>query len=368
MTLIEERNLKGTIENCLKEHSVQLTTENKDATMYLIEVNSDLGKTQPKNAVFKDFKMTYPEADKFQTALAKKVFHSGRQRVYGVLVDKNLQFQFAFNRLFADMNHEKKIEFKELEELLLGLAQPGDIDLSINSPAINIDDFTGSDGGFGNGFGGGMDGIVLRYSLSGHKNGQKGAGVYQNINFERANLIERVKETYKDNLHTVTLGVKKKRDFFIIQTRYETSLLQDFLDTYDDVLTPFQKKIAPELIKEEKHKPIRGINPSVLDSFPKGNEYVLLLDESLQIQFAYNTKFAAYDAESQQILYANPEEILLGKSSSPFDALDEVAIKVFETAKKTFPKRSSMRRTGGGLSRGFGRGTAIKYSLTGPKE
>lgn len=306
-----ERNLVSTIEMCLQEHQVTIGQED----MYLVEFKI-------KSILHKDFMDTYSgELNEFKTKLAGKVFsHSKSKQSYGVLIDQDLRYRFAFNRKFADMDHEgKRIVFTNPEELLLGESK--EIDLSREEGPEPFDPVY-------DGFPGGS--MRIEYSLVGKKSGKKNKNI-GSATFERQSLLDRVSDYFGEK---VKIGGD---EFFVITTSYKTSSVDDLIRTYGDEMDEFKQQLAEKIYPEERI-----------------NKYDLIVSGDLQIVFAYNKEFGSMDRDTGIISYKPIEEVLLEKTGD----------KPVEKPLTSLPQR----RRRGGSGWGGGGNMSITYSLKGKKQ
>ncbi|MBT5021746.1 hypothetical protein HOK51_08480 [Candidatus Woesearchaeota archaeon] len=296
-TEIQKRNLIATLEDCLKEHQVDLKdSKGTDVVpMYLIEVNA-------KSWLLKDFLDTYKsEINDFKRKLADKILRGDNvTQKYGVLLNTNLKYSFAFNRDFADLDKNRgKIEFKDAEEYLLEKSANEDL-----SQDVEADDNTFPvDLDFDPGFRGGT-GIV--YSITGKRSGQNKPKTKKKtqkkstavVSFDKASLLNRVDKLYSKNKVKLNLSGSKIKSMILIEVKYKTSKLDDFMKTYEGDVDEFKEKIARKMLGDKKIV----------------NTYGILLTPSLQMKYAFNTAFAKYDKESESIVYTPVEEVLLGET------------------------------------------------------
>jgi hypothetical protein len=354
MTQIEKRNLTDTITECFAEHQVDLDGKDGVAYMYLIEVSRP-------GSLAEDFIDTYKgEIDEFKEGLAKKMWPEDARQKYGVLVDQDLKYVFAFNREFADLKTVspfQKIEFSDPEKLLIGDKTTDDSNKKKNylkaiwDGEMTVDEVVeeiGNDEDFLKGMKNVLEGVakdsrkrermlsstpswedmntVMRYSLTGNKGSNRQGS--REVTFERASLLDRIKEIYEKN--TVTVDGK---NYSLVEITYQTDTLTDFNRTYDGELDAFDKKLADKLFAKEKEE----------------NKYTLLLNEELQIKFAYNNIFASYNADQEGIVYKPAKELLLEMAGGK-----ELPVT------KSPPKFTPSSRPSGS--------TRMRYSLTSKKE
>ena len=198
---IEKRNLISTIHDCLKEHKVELSGKGGTVPFYLIEVGAS-------HSLFGDFVDTYSgKIDPFQRRLAKNLLGTDQKsQTYGVLVDTDLKYNFAFNRKFADLDRKnKKIKFKDVEDYLLEVSNKGVEGPHPIHPNNDID---------------GLD-TVFRYSIVGEKN-KKTRNRVGEVDFEGKSLLDRISTLYSATLGKVKIRNKEK-DFINRRISYETS-------------------------------------------------------------------------------------------------------------------------------------------------
>jgi hypothetical protein len=308
---LERRNLLSTITECLSEHTVELTGQSRVVPMYLIEVIAP-------SSLSVDFFKTYGQQDGFRTRLVENLM--GNKVVdqrYGVLLDTDLRYTFAFNRTFADIDKKKKrINFESPEEVLLRYSKGGD-DLYGKVPEVDLSNIDS-----------GGDTTLIRYSLSGRKPGQPPRQTIERVDFDQSSLIDRVKNLYERTKVNVQVD-GKVLPFFLINVEYNTNTKQDFLRTYGREVESFQERIAEELL---------GISRRV-------NNYTVLVSPQMQMQFAFNNMFASYDPKSKTVIYTPAEEVLVQAAAGKFSGGDSP--KIFQGKARK------------------GRGTRFRYSLTG---
>lgn len=314
-TEIARRNLTSTISECLKEHEVELAGEEGVVPMSLIEVSAP-------SSLFQDFVDTYNgEVDEFKRKLAKQIMgeETSTQR-YGVLVDGEMRYAFAFNRQFADIDRDaQRIAFRNVEEILLERSSGQDLS-GVEAPLEKfLPDFENDRFSLGS--------TRLKYSLTGKKGSKNDGDSKGDISFEKASLLDRVHKEYSGN--TVELGNKK---FFLVTVPYETDTFTDFMRTYEGEVDEFKVKLAKQAFGDQKRE----------------NQYAFLFDDTLRVQFAFNTTFASYDSEAKTVNYKPAEEVLLEQTQGKDLSVD--------TPKPTFMPRRLRRRPGS---------TRMKYSLVG---
>jgi hypothetical protein len=285
---IERRNLVSTIEECLKEHRVELQSSKGISPFYLIEVSV-------QNKLAADFIETYQASlDDFKIQLAEKTFSGQSQKQkYGVLINPDLQFVFAFNRAFADLNREKhKIVYKNPDEVLLGKTPIQ------QKPVSSEPTFTPkSSSEFP---------TIIKYSITGKKPGQ---GLTQGeYSQEMPSLLGRIKDFYLQS--PIFLQDTSER-LLLAQVSYETLSLVDFIRTYSGEVDTFKQKLARKAFGEKKSM----------------NDYSLLLTHDLKIKYAFNEAFASYDPKKQKVVYSPTEEILLKKTNTNTSEIDLSSVK-----------------------------------------
>jgi hypothetical protein len=286
MIELSKGNLIETVRGCLEEHRVEIGSGEKSFPFYLIE-----GRAQ--SPLFDDFKDTYPEADGFKRRLAEKLTEkSKREQVYGILVDTGMKYSFAFNRKFGDLDREnKRISFKSVEELLIGLTEAKGEDLA------EADIFEGitvqiphklSD----------IANLTLRYAVVGGKAGktQDSGDVKLGEVIGRMSMLDRILRDYSKR-EIVLRNSEAGEKFFLLNVGYETSRLDDFIKTYEPFggVDSFKMKVAEKLFGKQK------VN----------NRYGIVFDRDLRMRLAFNTAFAHYDAKRKDILYTPVEDLLL---------------------------------------------------------
>lgn len=147
-------NVLNLIVKDLSRHEVEVTLpgEKVSKKFYLIIMEA-------KTSLFEDFKETYKEeATKLHLKIAKKMFGKKEKNYnYGVLVDKDNKYQYAFNTKFADYNKKKKIiEYKSVDEI---------IENNI-VPVVDLSNFSKPSNNYTPNFSGGSSNGKIRYSLS----------------------------------------------------------------------------------------------------------------------------------------------------------------------------------------------------------
>ncbi len=319
-TEIKKRNLINTITECLKEHQVELAGTKSTVPMYLIEVSM-------QGNSYTDFKDTYnSEVDDFKKLLADKVFkNTNSDQTYGVLINTDLQYSFAFNRKFADIDKvEHKIKFKDIEELLLEMVSKQDI--SLIKPENNYPNRPNS----GN--------STIRYSISGKKDNKTNENTSnEKLNFDKASMLDRITALYSKNQIIMNTEKENYEELFLINISYNTSTINDFMNTYKGELNSFQKKLAQNIFENKK----------------TNNTYSILLSSGLQMKYAFNTDFARYDEKSKSVVYTPVEEVLLSKTKINNSDLSE-----FKPKKQYKPKPDFFKPNGP---------TTFRYSLQGGK-
>jgi hypothetical protein len=151
-----DSNVIELIRTDIKRHQVEviLPGEEKSRMLFLIEVVAKTSKVEELPLVYGE------KVSSLHLKVAEKIF--GKQEsenVYGVFVDENLKYVFAFNRDFADYNPEKRcVEYKELDDILVEKVEPRKVEpLTIPRSPRSRDRGRG-------GLGGGH--TVLKYSLT----------------------------------------------------------------------------------------------------------------------------------------------------------------------------------------------------------
>jgi hypothetical protein len=292
-TEIKKRNLINTITECLKEHQVELKGTQSTIPMYLIEVST-------QGNLYTDFRDTYNgEIDDFKKLLADKVFKNvNSNQKYGVLINTDLKYTFAFNRTFADINKtEQKIKFKDIEAVLLEMISSQDAsEITFQNNFPNSFNSPGSTG--------------VRYSISGKKGNKSNNNNNNNekVNFDKASMLDRITTLYSQNeILLNTEGNENVEKLFLVNISYDTSTIKDLMRTYKKEMNPFQKKLAENIFGTEK----------------TNNKYGVLFSSDLQIKYAFNTNFAKYDEKSKSIIYTPVEEVLLGKTKLKISDLSD---------------------------------------------
>ncbi|MBS3094148.1 hypothetical protein J4474_00640 [Candidatus Pacearchaeota archaeon] len=279
-----ERNLLPTIRECLSEHAVDLSVGEKRFPMYLIEA-------EVSSPLDKDFFDTYAIGDEFKKKIARNVLR-GRGQTYGVLVDSDLKYRFAFNRRFADFNFDDgKVVFKPAEEFLIESLDVTDLSQISNdsSNIFNCDSLSD------------LDAMTMRYALVGGRNDVPTKPLIpEHTGIDGGfSLLDRIRDSYKQKEVMITIG-ETTMPFYLVNTSYQTSLLNDFLITYGDELDGFERRIAQNSFGFE----------------PKDNEYGILFSQDLRMQFAFNNKFGFYNNRDKTIGFLPPKDILVRATAS----------------------------------------------------
>lgn len=144
------------------------------------------------------------------------------------------------------------------------------------------------------------------------------------------NVISLIKEDLRRHKVTVTLPSEQdEKSLYLILITAKTSKIKDLKKTYASRVTTTHLKIAKKVFREDETE----------------NVYGVLVDENLQMVFAFNRDFADYDSKKKAIIFKDIDDVLI----------DRIEVK----DKEAFPiPRPSSRRA---LPRGGG---AIRYSLT----
>lgn len=246
----KERNiLESTFRNLLSNHTLTIGDGTNLDEFYVIEV-------YPKTALVDDFMATYPDIEEFKSDVAKASLGKDRGRqTYGVIISKQLQYMFAFNRQFA--------EFKGFE---LAFETPEDVILSyIRDGAKTKFNFERTD-------------QAIPKDLGGR------------VSFARPSLLDRVKDYYRQ--HKVTIDGK---EYFLVEFENTSFTFNDIVGTYKKELRDdFKRKIAEAKFKKDK---------------VEQNKYGILFDEEMRMRFAFNTRFANF--REGAIVYQPLEELLL---------------------------------------------------------
>jgi hypothetical protein len=300
-----------TIADCLRDHQVEIQGSNECVPMYLIEV-----KTQ--SSVRRDFIDTFKGIDDFKKKLAEKTLSDkAEEQTYGVLISSDLKYEFAFNRKFADYDSEmKKIVFKQDEDLLLEFSKKDDFsDIEEKVPDFGI--FTPNDSISDDD----LLNTIIRYAITGKKG--DGRKVDCSADFEQKSLLDRVKNEYSKNVSEVQLGGKIQPVYFV-EISYNTNTFDDFMQLYKAETDDFEGKLARKLFDKGKQK----------------NQYVMLIDMNMQIIYAFNRKFQAYDESTKTISKTAVEEVLLEHSGS--EDLSKSIMRQTKKAATSQPKQGSM--------------------------
>jgi hypothetical protein len=229
---IERSNLLNVIGDCLDEHVVDLANNGQVAPMALIEVGIP-------GSIYADFMRTYGndersestigELDGFGARLAKAVWGDKQSdETYGVFVNPELQYDFTFNRRFADLNAGRDgLVFKSPEEVLVEAIKGSDMDVSLVEQPGEIDtshwdDYLGGDDG---------SSMEMRYALQGPKPGFRGSQ-RKNLSFQRNSLLGNILEHYTKNKSVCVRGDSGPEDMMLDHVSYKTRTFDDFMGTY----------------------------------------------------------------------------------------------------------------------------------------
>ncbi|MBT3582865.1 hypothetical protein HN510_03540, partial [Candidatus Woesearchaeota archaeon] len=292
-------NLLSLMHDQFKEHEVILTDGKKTAKFYLIEYHLSRNLIDDFESTYKPLNNTIELAERLMNTdrrnveSKKNLGHNLTEQVYGVLIDKNLQNIYAFNRQFADLSKDKtRLVFKPAKDILLDLAGP--------KPDIEseMDDYVS--------YNSESDGMSMRvrYALLSKKRSTKPQVDAEIINFGMPNLLNVIKENYeKNNRITVILDGEKngsltsslKTDAYLIKIKGESKTVDDFLETYKGQLNNFKTKTAKKIFTKKKTE----------------NEYGVILDTDLKAIWVFNTEFAVYVQSTSKLAYKDPEQILM---------------------------------------------------------
>lgn len=342
---IEEQNLIGTIENCLKEHKILLKNNDATAAFYLIEANI-------QGSIAKDIKDTYAEEmGDFKIKLINKIFgNKSEKQTYGLLVDQGLRYAYAFNRKLADIDRKNNtLKFKSLADVLTEDIKPQEPP-SINihpDPNINNDDYFHND-------------VLIRYSIIDGKSDKNNPKAF-NIRFEKPSLLDRIIASQKNKSIMVKFGENDTpRKFYALEVSYKTSTLKDFLKTYGEKLKNLETRMAEKILGFGKTE----------------NTYLVLLQdrgETLQIAYAFNKKFTEYLPKKQKIEFKDPQEFLL--ANIPQNKEKKIIADTLDKLKKAKPFKApaynprkdsyNPRKNTGYMPRG---NMLIRYAIIGKEE
>ncbi len=104
-------------------------------------------------------------------------------------------------------------------------------------------------------------------------------------------------EASKKHLVSVTLpGSDEEQILVLIETSAETSMYEDFVNTFGDSIEDVARKMA------KKHCGESSITM---------NTYGVLCDADMKPVFAFNLQFANYNPKTKLVEYYDPEEILV---------------------------------------------------------
>ncbi len=245
----KERNLlSGAFRKLLDEHKVVLTDGTNVGEFYLIEVDAD-------GTLISDFLKVYSRLGKFKQDLARKRLANDRNRqTYGVVVDEQMQYVFAFNRELGWVK-EGQIVVAEAGSFLLDYAGPTSF---FSSQVKNSDlDLTAAP-----------------------------------VRFKNISLLDRVAQEYAK--HTVQV---EGQEMILVNFNYSSPTLQDCLETYRQELTDeFKLRVATQKFGEGN----------------QSNTYGVFFDHDLRMHFVFNECFAHFNREKGELLYTSLEEVLLG--------------------------------------------------------
>jgi len=145
------------------------------------------------------------------------------------------------------------------------------------------------------------------------------------------NVLSLVVADLQNHKVTITLPEQKeKRELFLIIVKANTSLNEDFIQTF-----------APD----GDAKKFSPLHQKMIDKvFPKkktDNYFGMFVDDNLQLVFAFNVAFAEYDAKKEKVIYKNMDDLLV--EAAPV----AIAHKPFIDDDDRFPGRSSFPGGGG---------------------
>lgn len=266
---LEQRNiLESTFRNILEEHKLIVTDGTNVNEIYLIEVD-------PGTTLLADFETTFPDMKGFKLDAARKSLgkDEGKQ-TYGVAIDTDLQYVFAFNRQFAEFANNKLV-----------FTNPKDIILN------NIE-----------------HGAKKKFDFDPKTNTGEGLTVTEEaVKFTHPSLVSKIMDYYAD--HRISIDYST---YLLVEFEHKTPTLRDLEGTYKEELSKdsFKKRVA------------EGKFGDKLET----NTYGVLFDENLKMKFVFNTKFAEFEAV-EGLVYQPLEELLLDNGrkapqGSPLDSLE----------------------------------------------
>jgi len=242
----EAKNIMDTtFREILGEHELIITDGTNAGKFFLIEVDA-------RAKLFDDYKETFAKKGGLQVKVAKKVLKTDSQ-TYGVVIDQDLQYVFAFNRQFADF-HGNQLKFVDPERYVLDVVENG-VQGKRGLPKDNESDLEVTDG---------------------------------KVEFTHPSLMGRVVGKYTKERVEID-----GQNYFLVDFSYTTSFLQDLVRTYGDDVDQFKRKLAEEKFGDEK----------------KSHRYGVLFDEDLRMRFVYNKEFAEF--EDGAIVFTSLDDILV---------------------------------------------------------
>ena len=138
------------------------------------------------------------------------------------------------------------------------------------------------------------------------------------------NAISLIKEDLQRHKIAVTLPSEQdEKSLYLILITAKTSKLKDLKKTYDSKATRTHLKIAKKIFGEDETE----------------NVYGVLIDESLQMVFAFNRDFADYNSKKKEIVFKDIDDVLIDR------------IEVKDKGEFPIPRPSSGRMFPGGGGR-----------------
>ncbi|MFC1698248.1 hypothetical protein ACFL1H_07985, partial [Nanoarchaeota archaeon] len=224
-------NLIGKIEGFLKEHTVLI----QKVQFYLIEVKAE-------SEMLKDFTDTYKDdIDKFKTDLGRNIFGNKKSmQTYGVLINTDLEYVFAFNRKFADLNKNKtNILYKKPEDILLKETPNNDLSTGIEDI---VPDFVEYDD---------PESMTMRYASITGKLPKSGKD--KTITINHKSMLDRVIDSFPE---AAFKEGEVRYSGYLVDIPYKSKTLDDLKLAYPEIKKDkFKLKLAKEIFKgkEENH-------------------------------------------------------------------------------------------------------------------
>ncbi len=286
-------NLVSTYSSCLKEHKVTINNR----SYYLIKA---FYATNTRDDFFSTF-TEYMYDDELSKKVEQLIPSDLAYNEYAVLYDVSLTVIAVFNMKYAHYDFEqKKIIFRAPEDILQSIPKGNltppktntkeklkmklqscqqkvfkDI-IEKNKVAIKIE----------------IPSTIIYDTSREDKDILDGKG---NLKDLYHTFLEAHKVVINTNRNSNTAKYFNE-EYYMIKTFYGTSTRKDFLETYQ-----------AHLLKSDDLKEKANIISEKLSY----NEYAVLYNQDLKVEIVFNMKFAHYDPLKHEIIYREPEEVLL---------------------------------------------------------